>query len=398
MIRTTQHRQGILWRTLAGTGTSMLLLASAGCEKPNTYVPPPAPQVVVSQPIEGPVTPYLELTGNTQAIKTVELRARVEGYLEKILFREGEIVKEGQLLFLIQQNTYEAKLKEAKAQVLADKARLMHAETEYVRFSGLLKQNAAAQTDVDKWHYERDSAQAAVMAAEANVDLAKLNLDYTEVRAPFTGRAGRRMKDPGNLVGAGEKTVLAEINQIDPIYAYFTISEQDLLRVRGRHQSEATSPRMPDVPVALGLVNEDGYPHQGKLDFAGIRLDPTTGTLLLRAIFPNPDYSILPGLFARLKAPVDNAQSALLIPTKAISYDQIGPYVLVVNDKNLVERRSITTGPPSGLMISVSDGLKNSDWLIIDGLLRAIPGKEVAPVRQPLSASPAGNPAGAAGR
>ncbi|UZR29601.1 efflux RND transporter periplasmic adaptor subunit [Methylococcus mesophilus] len=398
MIRTTQHRQGILWRTLAGTGTSMLLLSSASCEKPNTYVPPPAPQVVVSQPIEGPVTPYLELTGNTQAIKTVELRARVEGYLEKILFREGEIVKEGQLLFLIQQNTYEAKLKEAKAQVLADKARLMHAETEYVRFSGLLKQNAAAQTDVDKWHYERDSAQAAVMAAEANVDLAKLNLDYTEVRAPFTGRAGRRMKDPGNLVGAGEKTVLAEINQIDPIYAYFTISEQDLLRVRGRHQSEATSPRMPDVPVALGLVNEDGYPHQGKLDFAGIRLDPTTGTLLLRAIFPNPDYSILPGLFARLKAPVDNAQSALLIPTKAISYDQIGPYVLVVNDKNLVERRSITTGPPSGLMISVSDGLKNSDWLIIDGLLRAIPGKEVAPVRQPLSASPAGNPPGAAGR
>ncbi|MEW6037533.1 MAG: efflux RND transporter periplasmic adaptor subunit [Pseudomonadota bacterium] len=387
-----------MWRAIAWTGTSLLLLSAAGCEKPNTYVPPPPPQVVVSQPVEGQVRPHLELTGNTQAIKTVELRARVEGYLEKILFREGEIVKEGQLLFLIQQNTYEAKLKEAKAQVLADKAHLMHAETEFARFSGLLKQNAAAQTDVDRWHYERDSAQAALLASEANVDLAQLNLSYTEVRAPFTGRAGRRLKDPGNLVGAGEKTVLAEINQIDPIYAYFTISEQDLLTVRGKHQSEAASPRMPDVPVYMGLVNEEGYPHQGKLDFAGIRLDPTTGTLLLRAIFPNPDYSILPGLFARLKAPVDNAQSALLVPTKAISYDQLGAYVLVVNDKNLVERRSVKTGPPSGQMISVSEGLNNSDWLIIDGLLRAIPGKEVAPVRQPLATAPAGDSTGAAGQ
>ncbi|QXP83853.1 efflux RND transporter periplasmic adaptor subunit [Methylococcus sp. Mc7] len=398
MIRTTHCRPGTMWRALIGTGISMLLLASAGCEKPNTYVPPPPPKVIVSQPVEGPVTPYLELTGNTQAIKTVELRARVEGYLEKILFREGEIVKEGQLLFLIQQNTYDAKLKEAKAQVLADKARLMHAETEFARFSGLLKQNAAAQTDVDRWHYERDSAQAAVMASEANVDLARLNLSYTEVRAPFTGRAGRRLKDPGNLVGAGEKTVLAEINQIDPIYAYFTISEQDLLRVRGKHQDEATSPRMPDVPVFLGLVNEDGYPHQGKLDFAGIRLDPSTGTLLLRAVFPNPDYSILPGLFARLKAPVDTAQSALLIPVEAISYDQIGPYVLVVNDSNLVERRSITTGPPSGRMMSITDGLKSTDWIVVDGLLRAIPGKEVAPVRQPLAADSAGKSAGAPAR
>nr|WP_232470202.1 efflux RND transporter periplasmic adaptor subunit [Methylococcus sp. BF19-07] len=385
-------------RTLAGTLTYLLFVVGSGCDRSNTYAPPPPPQVIVSQPVEGPVTPYLELTGNTQASKTAELRARVEGYLEKILFREGEIVKEGQLLFLIQQNTYEAKLKEAKAQLLADKARLKHAETEYIRFSGLLKQNAAAQTDVDRWRYERDAAQAAVMASEANVDLAQLNLSYTEVRAPFTGRAGRRLKDPGNLVGAGEKTVLAEINQIDPIYAYFTISEQDLLRVRGQHQDEATSPRVPDVPVFLGLVNEDGYPHQGKLDFAGIRLDPTTGTLLLRAIFPNPDYSILPGLFARLKAPVDVAQSALLIPVEAIGYDQLGPYVLVVNDKNLVERRSIAAGPPSGRMLSVSDGLKSTDWIVVDGLLRAIPGKEVAPVRQPLAADSTGNSAGAPAR
>ncbi|CAI8891005.1 efflux RND transporter periplasmic adaptor subunit [Methylococcus capsulatus] len=398
MIRTTLHRLGRMQRALAGTLTSMLFLGIGGCDRPNTYVPPPPPPVIISQPVVGPVTPYLELTGNTQAIKTVELRARVEGYLEKILFREGEIVKEGQLLFLIQQNTYQAKLKEAKAQVLADKARLMHAETEFARFSGLLKQNAAAQTDVDRWHYERDSAQAAVMASEANVELAQLNLSYTEVRAPFTGRAGRRLKDPGNLVGAGEKTVLAEINQIDPIYAYFTISEHDLLRVRGQHQDEATNPHTPDVPVFLGLVNEDGYPHQGKLDFAGIRLDPTTGTLLLRAIFPNTDYSILPGLFARLKVPVDAAQSALLIPVEAIGYDQLGPYVLVVDDKNLVERRSITTGPPAGRMMSVSDGLKSSDWIVVDGLLRAIPGKEVTPVRQPLAAEPAGDSAGAPAR
>jgi RND family efflux transporter MFP subunit len=235
-------------------GLSLLI---AGCENPNTYVPPPPPPVTVSHPMRGEVKPYLEFTGNTQAVRTVQLRARVEGYLEKILFKEGDVVNEGQVLFVIQQNTYQAKLKEAQAQLLAAKARQMHAETEFARFTGLLHENAAAQTDVDRWHYERDGSKADVMAAEAQVELAQLNLSYTTVKAPFRGRVSRRYKDPGNVVGAGEETVLADINQIDPIYAYFTISEQDLLRVRRARQNDGTDTvsKIPYIPLTLGMAN-----------------------------------------------------------------------------------------------------------------------------------------------
>jgi RND family efflux transporter MFP subunit len=172
------------------------------------------------------VTDYLELTGNTQAIKTVQLVARVSGYLEKVFFQDGQLVKEGQLLFLIQQNTYQDNLRQTEAAILQQKVQLEYAEIQLARYSKLVQEKAASQTDVDNWRYQRDSAQANLQAAEAQRDLAKLNLGYTEVRSPFDGRIDRRQKDPGNLVGLGENTVLAEINQINPIYVYFNISER----------------------------------------------------------------------------------------------------------------------------------------------------------------------------
>jgi RND family efflux transporter MFP subunit len=357
----------------------------SACGEKNVYVPPPAPKVTVSQPVRRGVTDYLEFTGNTQAINTVQLRARVEGYLEKILFQDGDLVKKGQLLFLIQQNTYEDKLRQAEAEVLANKARLEHAQTEYARFSRLVTKKAAAQTDVDRWHYERDAAQAAVMNAEAQRELAKLNLSYTRVTAPFNGRIGRRLKDVGNLVGAGEKTLLAEINQINPIYVYFTINERDLLKVMSETKGKAKEPQK--HPVSFGLADEMGYPHTGYLDFAAISLSPTTGTLLLRGVFPNPNYKILPGLFARVRAPVGKPRPALLVPEVAIGFDQLGPYVLTVGDQKVVQRVSVKLGTKVDDYQVVTEGLKGDEWVIVNGLLRAIPGKQVNPQKETASAA-----------
>lgn len=200
-----------------------MAILAGGCEEKNTFVPPPPPKVTVAKPERQSVTDYLELTGNSQAINTVKLVARVEGYLEGLHFQDGADVRKGDLLFTIQPQQYQAQLAQAKAQVQAQQAALFNAETEYERYSRLYQQKAAAATDVDNWRFQRDSARAAVANAMAQVDIANLNIGYTQVTAPFTGRMGRRLVDVGNVVGAGgQETPLAEINQIDPIYVYFT--------------------------------------------------------------------------------------------------------------------------------------------------------------------------------
>jgi RND family efflux transporter MFP subunit len=380
-----------MWRTLLG---AMLILA-AGCEDRNTYAPPPPPEVTVSQPAREKVAGFLEFTGNTQAINTVQLTARVQGYLEKVLFNDGDRVKRGQLLFLIEQEQYQARLQQAEAQIQQVKAQLDHAETELARFSGLVRQNAAAQTDVDNWRFQRDSAKASLLAAEANRDLARLELGYTQIRAPFDGRIDRRLRDPGNLVGAGENTVLAQINQIDPIYVYFTISEMELLhRIRATGVSPGEAETL-NIPVYLGLADEDGYPHRGRLDFTGIALTPTTGTLLLRGIFANTDGKILPGLYGRVRVQKLNSERmAVLVPQTALGYDQLGNYVLVVNDRNVVERRGVKSGAQAGDRTVIEEGLRGEEWVVVTGLLRAIPGAKVTPVRKPANTAQAGKDSG----
>jgi len=363
----------------------VMMIFGAGCEEKNAYVPPPPSRVTVSRPVHQRVSDYLEFTGNTQAFNTVQLVARVQGYLEKVFFHDGDVVKKGQQLFLIQQDTYQARLKQAEAQVLQQKASLNHAQTEFERFSGLVRQHAAAETDMDNWRFERDNAKAALVAAEANRDLVKLDLDYTGIVAPFDGRIGRRLKDPGNLVGAGEFTPLAQINQIDPIYVYFTINETDLLRVIKQTNIGPGEAEKMKIPASLALSGDKGYPHTGYLDFTAISVTPTTGTLLLRASFLNADGAILPGLFARVRVLVVNSEKmALLVPEAAIGYDQLGSYLLVVDDKNVVERRPVKLGIQTGDNRVIEEGLNDQDWVIETGLLHAIPGNTVNPIRKPL--------------
>jgi RND family efflux transporter MFP subunit len=362
-------------------------LLVGGCEEKNTYVPPPPPKVTVAKPVQKTVTDYLEFTGNTQAIFTVKLVARVEGYLEKQHFQDGADVRKGDLLFTIQPDQYQAQLQQAQADVLNEKAALLHAETEFVRYSRLYEQKAAAATDVDNWRYQRDAAKAGLANAEAQVELAKLNISYTQVTAPFNGRMGRHLVDPGNVVGNNQ--ALAEINQIDPIYTYFTINELDLLRVRRLAQAaDGADYRDRPVPAFAGLANESGYPHEGRIDFAAISVDPGTGTLLLRAIIPNPDRTIVPGLFARVRVPVGRIANAVLVPEIALGFDQIGRYVLIVDDKNVVERRGVETGPAHGDLRVIDSGLKGDERVIVNGLLRAIPGREVNPQVEAAASPP----------
>ena len=382
VVITDNIRGFFLTRLIIITLLSLLILS---CKPKNAYAPPPPPQVVIAHPVEGLVTPFLEFTGNTQAFRTVELVARVEGFLTQVLLKEGETVKEGQLLFQIQHDTYDAKLQQAQALVMADKAKLIYAENEFSRYSGLFKKNAAPQTEVDRWLYERDSAKAGLISSEADVLLAKLNVSYTRVTAPFNGIVGRRLKDLGNLVGAGENTVLAEVNQIDSIYAYFTISELDLFKIKAEYSvNEQGIDRVQRIPVYLGLVNEEGYPHQGVMDFTAISVNSTSGTLLLRAIFPNPHFDILPGLFARVKAIISSPVSALLIPDEIVGLDQQGNYVLIMDENNTVQRRSVKKGVREGKMVVIDEGISLSDWVVVNCIFGAVPGKTIKPVKDVL--------------
>jgi RND family efflux transporter MFP subunit len=375
----------------------LLLLAVTGCDDgQNVYQPPPPPPVTVAQPAQKPITDYVEFSGNTQATETVDLRARVEGFLEKVNFQDGSFVKAGQVLFEIDRKPFEANLKEALATVESEQARLRRAEAEYARNLRLFKQNAAAETEVVRWEVERDGARAATAAAKARVDLALLDVSYATVVAPFDGRIGRRLVDAGNLVGATEKTLLATIERQDPIYAYFTINERDLLRLREKHR-EGRGPnyRRAKVPVYLGLQTEDGFPHEGEIDFADTNVDPETGTLLLRAILPNRNGVLLPGLFVRLRVPFDTRASAILIPERALGVDQQGQYVFVVRDDSTVERRSVTLGAQVDGLRVVEKGLNGDEWIIVNGVQRARDGVKVTPERQTAnelswpSASPA---------
>ena len=354
--------------------TGMAALTSLmGCGKRNQYQPPPAPPVTVSKPLSMPVTDYLQSTGSVAAFKTVDLMARVEGYLRSVNFKDGSVVKAGQLLFVIEPEPYQAKLASQQAQ-------LLDAQTEYERQLRMIKENATSQANVDKWLSQRDQAAAAVT-------LAKINLSYTRVTAPFDGRIDRHLVDPGNLVGTmGTATKLATIEQIDPAYVYFSINERDLLRVRAAVQTQTKKlGEAPAVPVQVALQTDEGYPHLGTLDFAGSGLDTGSGTLQLRASVPNARLILLPGLFARLRIGLAAPVPRLVVPDRIVSSDQAGSYLLTVGPDQKVRQQRIETGPLESGFRAVLAGLDANSEVVIDGLQNAIPGNIVTATERPLT-------------
>jgi len=353
------------------------LFCFAACKGKKPPPPPPPPKVSVIQPLQRNVTYSLELTGNTQAVNTVQLVARVAGYLDKVFFQDGQIVKKGQLLFLIQEDTYVDSLHQAEGQVLAQKAQLQYAQSQFTRYSNLFPEKAAAQSDVDNWRFQRDSAEANLKTALANEELARLNLGYTRVTAPFDGRIDRRLQDPGNLVGSSSSNAnLAQMSQIDPIYVYFTVSDTDLVRLL------RSSRGIPGVaskwPFSAGLVGEEGYPHPGQIDFTAISVSNSTGTLTMRGVLPNPSGKIMPGLYARVRVPAES-RTAMLVPATAVGGDQQGSYVLIVNPQNVVERRAVKTGPLEGSLRVIEEGLAGNERIVVSALLKARPGSPVTP-------------------
>jgi len=390
-------------RAMLGLTPVIVLFALAsGCgQKENKFAPPPPPQVTVSRPLEKPVTDYLELTGNTQAVDQVELQARIEGFLTSIHFKDGDFVKKGDLLFVIEQQQYQAKLQEAEGRLAAAEAQLVRAQEEYDRQIYLFKENATAKSEVERWKAQRDAAQASVEAEKGNLELAKINLGYTRVTAPFDGRMDRHLVDPGNLVGAGKPTSLAYITRMDPIYAYFSVNERDLIRIMAQRRGEGKATNQPTtLPVYLGIEGEEGYPHEGRFDFASSSLDPNTGTLLLRGVFSNPRIGAAPprllaGMFARLRIPVDVRDRALLVSERALGVDQAGRYLLVVNDQNVVEQRPVKVGALVEGMRVIAEGLKGDEWVVVDGIQRARPGVKITPVQQQATAPAPAPPSGA---
>ncbi len=389
------------------TGIAVLALAAllAACDKGKggekaqpAAAPPPPPAVVVTAVAQKTVPIYSEFVAQTDARETVEIRARVQAFLDAQHFTEGTIVKKGQLLFTLDKREFQTKLQQAKAELEIALARLGKAETDERRLKPLAERKAVPQQDYDNAAANLLSAQAAVSSARAQVAAAELDLSYTTIRSPITGLIGKRLVAPGNLVGKGEATLLDTVSSIDPIRVNATISEAEYLRFFS--QSKRTGSNPSGGPLELILADGSVYPFKGKLVIVDRAVDQKTGTLTIAAEFPNPEGLLRPGQFGRVRAVVEMAKDALLVPKRAVQEIQGMQTVLVVGADDMVALRTIQPGETVGDLLIVREGLKPGERVIVDGIQKARPGSKVAPTAAaatpPASAAPA--PAKAEGK
>jgi RND family efflux transporter MFP subunit len=360
-----------------------VLLASCGGGGPAG--PPPTPDVGVAKPIRRDVTVFTEHLGSTRAFESVEVRARVTGELEEIYFTPSTMVRQGDPLFRIEPRNYKAERDAADAALKSAEADLARAESDLRRVEQAVKTDAVSQSDVDLARAQRDMAKASVLSAEAALDRADLQLSYTEVRAPIAGQVGRNLVDRGNIVSGSERTPLTTVNRMQPMHVYFDAPEEVVLRALQNYdlrtdidQQRAAKGEVTRAQVAT-LIDDD-FPFEGPIDYVSNTVDAATGTIQLRAVLANEDMNLFPGLFVRVRIPVELIENAVLIREEALGTDLGGRYVYLVGDDNVVERRYVTLGvvEPDG-MVPILEGLDGSETYIVEGLLRARPGMPVAP-------------------
>jgi multidrug efflux system membrane fusion protein len=380
-----------------------LLALGSGCDQGNSTQAQPQPKaappaVAVSQPAAREIVEWDEYTGRFDAVETVEMRARVSGHLTEVLFKDGQRVKQGDVLFVIDRRPFERALEQAQAELFAANTKVENANLDIIRGKPLVERKIISdKTFDDRMSIVRD-AQAAVKVAEARVRSAELDLSFTRIASPITGRISRTLVTAGNWISAGSvsgATLLTTIVSEDPIYIYFDVSENNYIKYRRlAERGVAAGAAEVGAPVEIGLPDERGFPHKARLDFLDNRLDQGTATLRARAVIANPAGLFSPGLFARVRVTGTAPYAAVLLPDEAIGTDQTNKFIYAVGADGIVTRRNVKLGPMHEGMRVVREGVAAEDWVIVRGLQRARPGGKVTPQRQmpAPAAAPAGRP------
>lgn len=369
---------------MVAAGASVMLALTTGC-KVQSAAPaaPPVPSVEIATAREQEIVEWEEFTGRTEAVEYVEVRPRVSGHIQEVRFQSGQLVKKGDVLFVIDPRWHQAECDRRKAELEQAKSRLLTAEREAARMEQLLATRAIAREEAEAREARFAEAKAALLGAEAALDTAQLDLEHTEIRAAIDGRVSRELVTVGNYVSgnAGAATLLTTIVSVDPIYVYADMDENTLLKFnRLRSEKKLTTNEDGKVPVQLQLADEEGFPHQGYIESFDNRLDPQSGSILLRAVFPNTDRRIVPGLFARIRVPASERYPAVLIDEHAIATDQARKFVMTLSPTNSVEYRPVELGPSVEGRRIVRSGLKPGEKFVVNAVMQRVrPGMVVAP-------------------